>query len=205
MILLYGPLDINAGPCNVNKSLIDHSNGEIAYVKFQKKYLRLFEGVIKVLLADSVVLSSITSMSVFIAKLAKLFRKKTIYLKHGDADYEAVINKLNIDRTIRNEKIIMEYADLILCVSRQFMQWNKKRYPQYNNKISYLNNGVNIRFRKFVEKLPRSIVVTGGNRNIKNNRYVYEAVKKLNDISKEKYTLYVCGHYYENNEVRRLP
>lgn len=198
MIFLYGMKSINAGPANVNKSLIENSNGKIVGVRFQKKCLRLAEGIFKILCADTVLISSLMSMSVFMTKFAKTVGKKVIYIKHGDAKYERDVNRSpNMNHMIDCECLIMEYCDLILCVSELYMRWSKEQYPEFAHKMSFVNNGVNFVFRKKKQKKPGSIAVAGGNRRVKNNYEIYQAVEYLNKHTDQKYTLYVYGREYQ--------
>lgn len=197
-IYLYGMCEGNAGPINVNRSLKENDK-RILYPKMKNKIFRAFESIIKINFSKAVVISTPWSGSIFVLKIAKLFRKKILYLKHGDAIYEKNVNcQDNMEHTINCEKFIMQNCDLILCVSQKYMEWNKIQYPNLAYKMSFLNNGVDISFRKRVNKIANSIAVSGGNRNIKNNYEVYKAVKFLNDHSNEEYKLYVFGRRYEN-------
>lgn len=199
-ILFYGNIYENCGPCNVNKALVKNSDKNLYYAHSQNRIIRLVECFFKILAVQVVAISSIWALSVRICRIAKLFHKKVVYIMHGCVEYETVINKQrNTEKTIRYERYLMEKADLILCVSEYYSDWLKKRYPQFEKKISFLNNGVDFEERDFKDKIPYSIAVSGGNRNIKNNHIVCEAVQQLNKKEKELYTLYVFGRYYPEN------
>lgn len=200
MIFLYGMRNINAGPANVNRSLVEKSGGKIIGIKFKSKFLRLIEGIIKIIWTDTLIISPIMSMSVFMTKFAKRIGKKVVFLKHGDARYESEINHFkNMEHTIECEYFIMKHCDLILCVSEWYMNWNKNSYPEFADKFFFVNNGVNLAFREKKTKRIRSIAVSGGNRDIKNNYEVYQAIEYLNAHMKQKYTLYVFGREYKNS------
>lgn len=197
MIYLYGMVEGNAGPINVNRSLVKNSTGEITYPKARIKWLRAIESIYKTMVADAVVISSIWSGVNFVTKLALAFNKKVLYLKHGDVRYETDINHFdNMEHAISCEEYVMEHCNSIICVSETYMEWCKKCYPKLAHKMSFVNNGVDINFREKKAKRERSIAVTGGNRRIKNNDEVYKAIEYLNAHTKRKYTLFVYGRSY---------
>lgn len=194
MIYLYGMVKGNEGPINVNCSLVKNSNGKITYPRAKMKWVRAIESIYKIVLAEAVVISSIWSGVNFVTLLALLLKKKVFYLKHGDVRYERDLNHFdNMEHAISCEYYVMEKCHSIICVSESYMDWCKKRYPEFANKIIYLNNGVDIKIREKKEKKARSIAVTGGNRPQKNNYEVYRAVDYLNAHTNKKYTLYVFG------------
>ena len=47
--------------------------------------------------------------------------------------------------------------------------------------MTYVNNGINLRIRAPKEKAPYIVAVSGGNRPIKNNNYVCQAIQILNE------------------------
>ena len=180
-VYLYGETGINAGPANVNRSLINNADGRLLYPKCNNKYLRLIESMIKIMFSRVLVLSGAGTLPTFFCKVAKALRKPVIYLMHGCIEYEIVINKItNAERNIASERYILEHCDLILCVSELYTEWVKNRYPWYERKISFLNNGVDFKIRAKKEKKKNSVAVAGGNRNIKNNHLVCAAIQKLN-------------------------
>lgn len=184
-ILLFGDWRENAGPANVNKSLIKHSDKDLLYIKSQSKILRFFETFYKLFRSDVVVFSAYGGMRMF--KWSKKLGKKIAILKHGDLKFEGEANHIivpqgQIDADFERQDI----ADAIICVSERYAGWIEHHYPQYKGKITWINNGVDIVPRPKVKKDPNVIAVGGGNRYVKNNINVCRAVEKLN---KEGYNL----------------
>lgn len=179
-ILLIGGYRMNAGPDNVNRSLIEHSDSDLLYIHSTNKLLKQFETIYKFIITDVVVLSA--GGSKLSLSLIKHFRKKTAYLMHGCLRYENEINQYGLsDEALSLEDYILKIADKIICVSENYSHWAAKRYPQYKDKFTFVNNGVEIKPREKVEKVPFTIAVSGGNRQIKNNDTVCKAAQKLND------------------------
>lgn len=196
-LFLDGDTKKNAGPANVNKELIKNSN--IIYTKNKNKIIRIIETIYKIIFANAVVFSGIPRKShIFIAKI---FKKKIIYLMHGYLKYDNEVNLLKLSkREITDEEYLFKKSDLVLCVSEKFAEWFKVQRMDLKNKIYFLNGGINKKeyFDK-CNKDPNTLAVAGGNRNIKNNKIVSEAVNKLNnDGFKCKLNLY--GEIVENNE-----
>ena len=59
MIYLYGMVEGNAGPINVNRSLVKNSNGEITYPKARIKWLWAIESIYNTMVADAVVFGQV--------------------------------------------------------------------------------------------------------------------------------------------------
>ncbi len=194
---LLGSWQMNAGPSNVNRSLVRHCDSCMAYIHSSNRILRRLERF-RMLFYPIVVVSG--SLSPLEFSLLKLFGKKVIYLMHGSRWYEAKINRLKTtERSLKIESDILQYSRRIVCVSEKYSLWVKQEYPQYSDKITYVNNGVSLHRRENVEKESFSIAVSGGNRFIKNNSTVCKAVEKLIAKGYECH-VYVFGRFYEDNE-----
>ena len=89
-ILLFGDWRENAGPANVNKSLIQHADADMLYIKSAGGIKRAIEVFCKLLMCDVVVFSAYGGMKLF--KIAKKLGKKVAILKHGDLKLEGEIN-----------------------------------------------------------------------------------------------------------------
>lgn len=196
-ILLYGDWRLNAGPYNVNRSIIQHSDQSLLYIKSRNKLLSRIESFFKILEADIILFSCSGRYNIY--KLAKKLEKKIIILKHGDSRYENEINNLQTSEALLNEdKKEMDIADELVCVSKVYSEWFAKHYPQYSNKITWVNNGVTISPRPKVKKDGQLIALGGGNRSIKNNLNVLRAIEKLNERGANLKVL-LFGRHYEGN------
>lgn len=194
--LLLGAWRSNTGPSNVNRALISNSDSSMRYLKWKR--LGRIERWIKCIISNPIVVSGgITS---FELRLIKLFHKKIIHIVHGYLKVENEVNHLNLPAEfIKNEAESLRLSRIILPVSEKYSMWLKEQLPEYFHKISFLNNGISINRRKSVPKIPMSIAVSGGNRGVKNNKIVCEAVAKL--IS-DGYncTFHVFGRLYDRGE-----
>lgn len=188
----------NGGPDNVNQSLIKFADRKILYIKSNNKLVRVLEIFWKILISEGIVVSGVCAKRYY--DFMKVFHKKFVYLMHGCMDFENEINRLHLTSdVIENEKNLLNDAKRIVCVSEAYSEWVKKRYPEYAEKITFVNNGVELEQREKKEKEPFSIAVGGGNRCIKNNYAVSMAVKKLNSEG-IPCKLYIFGRKYPGNE-----
>ena len=191
----------NLGPANVNKYLISNLKSKVRYQKSKNKIISLVEIFLKTMTSNIVIISGMQSKVKYLFFLIRLFRKKSIYIMHGCARYENEINKLSLSKkSLKNEEKVLKSVNLILCVSKRYMEWTKGYYPQYKHKVYYLNNGVEflgINNKQNEEKI-YDIAVDGGNRIQKNNLIVCEAIKKINSKG-SNLKLNIYGSFYENN------
>lgn len=193
---LLGEWRFNTGPCNVNRSFVENADKSMRYLTW-KRFGRI-ERWIKCLCSNPVVISGGTTTVE--NRILKLFHKKVIYLLHGLRRYENKVNNLNLSNVIlQNEAESLKFSDIILPVSRKYSEWVKKQLPEYTDKISYLNNGVNISRRGKKQKQPFTIAISGGNRRIKNNAIVCQAVAKLIEQGYDC-KVYVFGRFYPGGE-----
>ena len=204
-ILMWGDCELNAGPSNVHRSLVAHSNGELHHAEGKNKYLRYAELIWKCLLADVVIYPAFASKQD--VRLMKLMCRKRMCISHGCLKLESVINEKGRgkEKVEKGERFSFEAAGKIVCVSEKHMQLMQREYPEYAHKMTFVNNGVQINPRERQEKIRYSIALSGGNRNIKNNVYVCQAVQKLIE---EGYScsVNVFGRRYSDGEdLERYP
>lgn len=195
---LLGGHFLNGGPDNVNQALITSADGKILYIKSTNKLVRVFESFWKILISEKVVVSGACAKRYY--DFMKIIHKNFVYLMHGCMDFENEINRLHLTPDyIENERNLLNDAKRVVCVSEGYAEWVKRRYPEYAQKITYVNNGVELEQREKKEKEQFSIAVGGGNRCIKNNFAVSRAVKKLNSEG-IPCKMYIFGRKYPDNE-----
>ncbi len=199
---LYGDTCMNAGPQNVNRSLVENSDKCMLYVRSNNKYVRRLEKIIKGLYCSTVVLSA--DYKSFDIKLFKLFGRRLVYIMHGCEQYENVINKLGLsEKRLSNEKKVLDEVDVIVAVSEIYSKWVKQKFPQYAGKVTYVNNGLEIVSDFCFHNTDKcgifSIAVSGGNRPIKCNIEVCRAVEQL---IKEGMNIEIkaFGRFHDNGE-----
>lgn len=199
-IFLLGDIYANAGPSNVNRALAESADSSLLYISSKNKVYKKFEKIIKAWKADVIVASGVPPLKH--QKILKVVnpRAKLVYLMHGNLEYENAINHLHLTPEILEaETDIFKQSDAIVCVSKRYSEWVSQKYPQLSEKITYVNNGLDIIPRAEVEKKPLTIAVGGGNRCIKNNVEVCKAVEKL--IQKGlNCRLYIFGRQYPEND-----
>ncbi|MDM0960173.1 glycosyltransferase family 4 protein [Clostridium perfringens] len=199
--LFVGDYKGNSGPLNVNKNIIMNLNKKYMYISSTKKLIKILECILKTLFSKVIIVSGLCGSGKYCTKIAKILNKKVIYLMHGCVEYESKINQFTgLEEAINLEHYMLDKSDLILAVSSKFKDWLKIQYPQYNNKIDFLNNGIKpVEFdSKISYKKENNIIAIGGNRKIKNNEVVCNAVESLEGVLRFK----VFGPVYSNVEVK---
>lgn len=204
--LLLGGYVNNAGPCNVNRSLIENSDGSMSYIKTASlRKIHRLENILKVIFYSNIVFSGGVPLYEF--KLCKLLHKRTFYLMHGCLRYECVVNKLILPKfTIEKEEFVFKNVHKIIAVSSKYAEWVKRNFPQYASKITYCTNSIqlienqSISIQHTTTDKNRIIAVTGGNIPIKRNYYICKAVEKLNERG-WNIRVDVFGRYHINGEA----
>ena len=199
-IFLLGGVYRNTGPANVNRNLVS-ADKSIWYQKSKNRVLRILETAVKFALADTIVFSAYLRMPM--VRLAKLLNKKTVYIMHGYIKYENQINHLNLPESVLMEEDQMIHSvDLVLCVSQTHKNWFLQQCPDVRN-VHFLHNGIDRTTATSyddTDRIPNSIAVAGGNRNIKNNDVVCAAAERLSEFGISDPSVYVFGKNEGNIE-----
>ncbi len=141
-VFLFGSYRNNAGPDNVNRNLVENSQNKFLYEKLAGKISKRLERFLYLMQSNVIIFSGFGQYKFWIA-IAKIFKKKIIYLMHGCASYETKINKLKVKKKILDyEKEFFNSVDLILPVSEQYKNWFLTHFSEYENKTHYLNSGI---------------------------------------------------------------
>lgn len=195
-ILVIGDYYSGTGPAIVTKHYIRALPKGTVYIKSKSKAARLLELLIKIPRASVLFLSGHSRQNIWAMKAGRLFGKKAAYLMHGAVEYENDINQVPDQRMARDEREMMERADLILAVSRQFEEWLRNKYPEYAKKISHVTNGVdwNILRENATddERAPEGVISVGGGMPRKCIINICRAVELLNKKG-HSITLTVAG------------
>ncbi len=199
---LLGEWRFNAGPSNVNKSFVLNSDKDMSYLHSSSRIIKRLERFKSLFYPVVVVSGGATELEM---RLLKLFRKKIIYIMHGCISYEAKVNKLALPKkSFKLENLRLSASDVIVCVSEKYSEWAKKEFPQYANKIKFINNGITLNKRPLGQKEQYSIAVSGGNRLQKNNGIICKALEKLHALGYNCH-MYVFGRMYEDNDNLSYP
>ena len=204
MILVIGDYYSGTGPAIVTKHYIKELREKTDYIKSKNKAARFFEMLFKIPRSSVLFLSGHSRQNIWAMKIGKIFGKKAAYLMHGAVEYENDINKVPDQRMALDERDMMKRADLILAVSRQFEEWLKKHYPQYEGKISHVTNGIDWNMLRENatedERAPEGVISVGGGMPRKCIINICKAVEILNKRGHD-ITLTVAGDKGADSEV----
>lgn len=186
----------NNGPSNVNRYLKENNDGSMYCLSFPR--ITRIERIVRCIIHNPIVISGWAKrVELF---LMYIFRKKVFFLVHGYFKYENEVNNLHRPELYaENEEFGFRISKKIIAVSENYSLWLKNMLPRYADKITFVNNGINISRREKISKEPFSIAVTGGNTRIKNNRNLCLAVQSL---IKQGYDchVYVFGNISDSGE-----
>lgn len=197
-IFFVGDLKGNNGPASVNKALQKIMPKSTLYSEERMFLKRIIELFIKIRKTDGVVFSGLSKVNIIGFILAKFLGKKSAYLMHGNVNYEDKINQRFNNKNIVIENKILKLAPIIICVSENFMNWMKDNYPQYRQKLKYVNNGVDWDLIEKdtqvpVERRCNRVLSIGGGMRRKNIIAICEAIEILNKNDHTYYELVVIG------------
>lgn len=206
-IFFYGNCESNDGPSNVNRYILNAATDKLYYRKGSNKILKALDTVKKLFLCDVTVFSGFNQRAKTIIRLLKICKKKSIYYMHGCVSYENEINKLGIKKKIIDSEIaLLHRVDVVLCVSEQYMKWVKKRYPEFCEKIHYINSGfdnidiLSVHNKQSYKKRGQYVATAGADRAQKNNVKVSEAIELLNQRTELSLTHNVYGRQYHQEK-----
>lgn len=209
-IFFAGNLFGDGGPMVVNRNLVKPLKKNISFVTYKNPYFRILESVYKILSASIIIFSGVTRYDQITIPICKLFRKKIIYIMHGCLKIENPLNGNYTNRRgIVNEQLLMENADLILCVSTTFKNLILKYYPQYSYKMDVLINGIDWESLQMPDinsykKDPNRIILMGGGRRTKRNLIICKAIQDINENYGTHYHVAVYGTYSINDDSKEI-
>ena len=191
IISLLGDISSSNGPGNANKEI--KKSLEVYYdvkcsVK-ESKPMRILEMFKLVVYCDVLVICSASRMNFLAIRIAKLLKKKTVYIMHGYSSYERLIENScikddQLGKIKKYENYVFSTADKVVCVSKRFMDFMIEEQPKYTKKFEYIYNAidVNSRIRKEeVERLEKKIISVGGGMKQKNNAIIAEVIDSMDD------------------------
>lgn len=198
--LFIGNTNENTGPANVNKGIVKHLSSSFCTSFSNNKLCKYLNSVIKTFFCEVIVVSGLSKVGMYSSKLGKFFGKKTIYIMHGCNEIEISLNKMPVNKkALKYEKYFLTNADLILPVSKRYSEMIQEKYPICVGRTSYLHNGVDKADLNWVtvQREKGRVIAVGGDRKLKNNIVVANAVSKLDDSKK----LMVYGHLYHPDDL----
>lgn len=198
--LFVGGTDGNTGPSNVNKKIIENLTDSFSVAGGKNKVAKYLSAVVNTFRCEVVVVSGMSKVGYYTVRLAKLLNKKAIYIMHGCYEMETALNAEAVDaNTIQMEQYILHSVDLILPVSKRYSQVVQEKYPFCRGKTECLYNGVE-KIEPDDNKNERQrgrILAVGGDRKLKNNIAVANALAKLDNSKK----FMVYGHLYHPDDL----
>ena len=196
-IFLIGDEWSNTGPANATLSLRKHPPKETLYLEHSSKALRAIELTTKMRKADIAVFSGHSRQNLVGMDIAHRMKIPCIYIMHGCVEHENMINLVEDENMARDERRMMERADLLLAVSEQFEEWLRKSYVEYREKISHLTNGIDWEnfesYRTGEKRDEMRILSVGGGMPRKRIARICEAVEILRKDGLDGLRLTVTG------------
>lgn len=180
-IYFIGDLLNNTGPAIVNKSYYPFLKNDVIFCFSNNKLFRSIHFLIRILFINNVIISGYSKLNILLLKISKLLNKKTFYLMHGFVKEEIKYqNVLHSDEKIKSEYEMLSRVSNIVCVSESFSKFLADTYPEFKNKIRFVNNGVDISIDKpRVDHDIFTIISVGGGKKRKNNLRICESIKKI--------------------------
>lgn len=198
-IFLVGDWYSGTGPANVTKYYIENLPKKTLSQRYKSKYARLFELIIKSVMADVICFSGYSKQNIIGMRFAKLIKKPTAYIMHGCVEYENKINLEESEEMAICERKMLELCNCILAVSEKFACWLKNMYPQHSYKIDYVTNAIDdnlIEQASNVNDCNRDkhmILSVGGGMPRKKIKHICEAIDILRKEYDDKLMLVVVG------------
>lgn len=193
-IFVVGDHKTGTGPANVTKEYIRCLPENTLFQKRTSKLGRLPELYINILRSDIIFFSGYSKQNVLGMKFAKKLKKPTAYLVHGAITHENNINHDDNANMSSIEEETLLLADRLFAVSEKFCGWLKEQYPQYEDKIDYVTNGIDERTVNTIPNVDNTKILSiGGGMPRKMILHICEAIKLINADAAEPVTLYVIG------------
>lgn len=199
---IVGDHKTGTGPANVTKEYIRLFPEGTLYQKRTSKIGRLPELYFNILRSDVILFSGYSAQNVIGMKFAKKLKKPTAYIVHGAIDHENAINNYENANMSSIEAETLKLADRLFAVSRRFMDWLKAEYPQYENKIDYVTNGIDERtVSEGIQGDNTKILSIGGGMPRKMILQICVAIERINAKTNTPLTLYVIGKDGKDTEA----
>lgn len=209
-VFFAGDISLNNGPSNVNKELYKYLKNEFQFIETKNKWIFYILYIIRTIKCDVIVYSGILKIDIISLRIAKILRKKIIYIMHGCVQYEqGEINKTPTMGGDRIENDLFKYSELILCVSAPFAKWFRKYRSEFCDKVEVLTNGIPWDNLSIIDDNIKSdkqmkIILLGGGRVTKANLNVVKAVNIINDRYNAKCIVDLYGYYREDDDSKLL-
>ena len=174
-----------SGPSVVNRYYRENLAHKYTFLAPQSYVKRVVFSIKDILLHKIIVFSGASFTDRLFLIVAKLFRRKIIYIMHGCIAEENRINHRDAPNEVKLENLYLKNADLILAVSEQFCEWVKEQYPAVSEKVFSLINGIDWNcVRPDIAKKKEfsgQMSTVGGGMPRKNILSVCRALQELND------------------------
>ena len=210
-LFFVGDFDSDNGPASVNKTLKKYMPNNTLYSMETKLYKRIIELYLKIRKSDAVLFSGLSKINIIGFKIAKLLGKKSAYLMHGSTLLEGKINQNLNSKLVNIEGKTLKLAPITICVSEVFMESIKTSYPQWIDKLTFVNNGIDwsmIESSEYenVKRESKTLLCVGGGVPLKKIKVVCEAIDYLNTREKYNLKLIVIGSVgKDTNKIKSYP
>lgn len=128
---------------NVNRALVLNADGAMDYIRSKGRVMQKLERIVKILFHHTLIIS--VGLPDLEFNIARMLRKRVIYIMHGCNQYENVINRLGLtENDLAREQRYLQYADKVVAVSENYAGWVKRRFPEFAHKVTFVNNGLEL-------------------------------------------------------------
>lgn len=204
--LIIGDFTSNTGPAIVNKNIDQVMGRQNEYSVATKKWHRFLELIIKIPRANVVIFSGISLAVPIGIKWCKIWKKPSMYIMHGYLQKENSINGVVDLKFNQCEQYILAHVDKIICVSERFSTYLKQELPEYTEKITYVNNGIDWKDFEFtpisaIHGNEFRIISMGGGMKRKNNLAICKAIDLLQKRGFSTIKYIVIGNDFTDKEA----
>ncbi len=192
------------GPSIVNKNYYKYLNDNMIFCHTNNKIKRIFHFIKNVFKINKVIISGFSLLNFCILMFSKLIGKKTYYLMHGYVKVEMKYSKISKSKkkfNIKLEYYFLKSSFKVICVSEIFAEFLKKEFPEFKNKIYFVNNGIESNSKKRKRSKSGNVISLGGGLTIKNNLSICKALEK-NSFSQKYIVIGPLGEY--GNEIKQF-
>lgn len=204
-LLIVGDFKGNTGPASVNKGLKKVADNDTIFLEDNSILKRIIKLLIYTKKVDAVLFSGLSKINIIGFKIAKFYNKKSAYLMHGSKQYENKVNGIKSNNGEVIEYKVLEYAPKIIAVSKLFMNRLIESYPEYESKITYVNNGIdwNIKEEINIENNKNIILSVGGGVPQKNIKYVCKAIQNIRrDTGRDIKFIVIGKSDFDTDEIK---
>lgn len=187
-IFLLGDTLSQDGPGIANKAIAEalRKKHELTVSSVGSRIARIPDAICGILKSRVTVICSKSSLNRFAVRFAKVVKKPVLYIMHGYASLEAVLNNEVLfdspkHKSLKNyDRLMLSRSERTVCVSPMQMNRLKQDFPEYADRITWIWNAVPLPETQSVSQgKDLRILSVGADQKIKNCVTLVKAVGLL--------------------------